>query len=217
MPRTDNSPSHAGHALARLAAAPSGCLPAGIVPRFTRLMNGSRRPWRRTRSCGGGAGSTGSVPAALTGAVARGSWATAGTSRTASSTTRNCHAVIRRRPRAGALPRRRAGAGASTQHERRRRARDVMRRVRRVAGVLRRISQGADVDDARELADAIEEQPEVVIAAFELQADRPLGVHVLGGDRLRPEAAHLQVRLRRQRLHAAQQIADVASRPAESA
>ena len=54
--------------------------------------------------------------------------------------------------------------------------------------------EAADVDDSRELADAIEEQPEVVIRALELEADRPLGVQLAGGDRLRLEAADRQVR-----------------------
>ena len=69
--------------------------------------------------------------------------------------------------------------------------------------------EAADVDDARELADAVEEDRQVVIRALELERDRPLGVQLLGDDRRRLEALDRQVRLRRHRLHAAQQIGGV--------
>ena len=58
-------------------------------------------------------------------------------------------------------------------------------------------SSAADVHDARELADAIEEDREVVVRAVELEADRPLGVQLLGDGRRRLEALDRQVRLRR--------------------
>ena len=51
---------------------------------------------------------------------------------------------------------------------------------------------------------------EVVVVAFELQLDRPLGMHVGERDRLRPEAEDGQVRLHRERLHAAEQVAGIA-------
>ena len=41
------------------------------------------------------------------------------------------------------------------------------------------------VDDARKFADPLEERPEVVIRAIELQADRPLRIHLPRRDRLR--------------------------------
>ena len=69
--------------------------------------------------------------------------------------------------------------------------------------------EAADVDDARELADAVEEDRQVVIGAVELERDRPLGVQLLGDDRRRLEALDRQVRLRRHRLHPAQQVGRV--------
>ena len=57
---------------------------------------------------------------------------------------------------------------------------------------------------------ALEKGAQVVVRPLELQADRPLGVQLARGDRLRSEAENRQVRLRRHRLHAAQQIRHVA-------
>src|SRR5678815_1891395 len=70
------------------------------------------------------------------------------------------------------------------QHERGRRA-------FRVNGIGQRLDVArldldvADVDDARELAHPFEERAEVVIRAFELQADRPLCVQRLARNGLR--------------------------------
>ena len=62
--------------------------------------------------------------------------------------------------------------------------------------VLRVDRDRADVDDARELADPLEERPEVVIRALELQPDRPLGVQLTRRDGLRREPEDGQVGLR---------------------
>ena len=67
----------------------------------------------------------------------------------------------------------------------------------------------ADVDDSRKLADAIEEEPEVVVRAFGLQLVRQLRVERFLLRRLRREALNRQVRLRRQPLDPAQDVGDV--------
>ena len=59
--------------------------------------------------------------------------------------------------------------------------------------------KAVDVDDARELADPLEEVAEVVIRPFELQADRPFHVHLLLRHGVRRESANCEVGLRRHR------------------
>ncbi len=59
------------------------------------------------------------------------------------------------------------------------------------------------------LADPVEEERQVVIGALELERDRPLGVHLLLHDRLRPEGVDLEVRLRGERLDPPEQVADI--------
>jgi len=100
------------------------------------------------------------------------------------------------------------GAGFIEQHERRG---DAGRRDRGVGVglVLALHLERADVDDAGEFADAVEEQREVVIRPFELQRDRPLGVQLFGDRRRRLEALDGHVRLRGHRLHAVQQVGGV--------
>ena len=61
----------------------------------------------------------------------------------------------------------------------------------------------------RELADSIEEGPEVVIRALELQRDRPLSVDLPGVDGLGAEPANRQARLQREGVDPAQQIGGV--------
>ena len=67
----------------------------------------------------------------------------------------------------------------------------------------------ADVDDPRELADAIEEQPEVVIRPFGPQLERQRRVHRLLRRLLRREPLNGEARLRRQSLNPAQDVGDV--------
>ena len=79
----------------------------------------------------------------------------------------------------------RAGIRLVEQHERRRHAGGSDGVLHFDLGLL--VSslhvQTGNVDDAGELADAVEEDREVVIGAFELERDRPLGVQLLGDRR----------------------------------
>src|SRR5436190_15473219 len=97
-----------------------------------------------------------------------------------------------RRVRAGAL---RARFGRSLPLEQHERRRDAGSRDRdaAVGPVFSLHIEPADVDDARELADAIEEERQVVISAFEFEVDWPLGVQLLGDRRRRLEALDRQV------------------------
>jgi hypothetical protein len=67
----------------------------------------------------------------------------------------------------------------------------------------------AHVDDPRELADAIEEETEVVVGAFRLQPVRNLRVERLLYDRRRSEALNRQIRLRGETVDAPQDVRDV--------
>src|SRR5262249_52371080 len=67
----------------------------------------------------------------------------------------------------------------------------------------------ADVDDSWELADAIEEQPEIVIRAFSANLERKRGVERLLPRILRCEALNIEAGLRSQTLDAAEYVRHV--------
>src|SRR3982751_4159210 len=67
----------------------------------------------------------------------------------------------------------------------------------------------AHVDDPRELADPIEEQPKVVVRALGAQLERQRRVHRFLFWFLRREALNRQARLRGQSLNAPQDVCDV--------
>src|SRR5919204_2149710 len=97
------------------------------------------------------------------------------------------------------------------QHEGGRRALrgDRIRRLRAVLRFLRFDVNAVDVDDAWELAHTFEEASKIVIRPFNLEADRPLRIHLASRNGLWCKTANGEVGLRRHALNAAQQIRDV--------
>ena len=73
-----------------------------------------------------------------------------------------------------------------------------------------------DVDDAREAADAVEEESEVVVRAVQLNIDRPLAVEVTIDEVAGLNPQDLEIALLGERPDATQQLRRVAARPAES-
>src|SRR5687767_14161240 len=73
------------------------------------------------------------------------------------------------------------------QYEGRRRALGGDRRAVVLRGARLNLDL-ADVDDARELAHALQERPQIVIVARELQTDRPFRVQLLLRDGVRRES-----------------------------
>src|SRR5262245_46723642 len=182
------------------------------LPRLVRLTNGSRRPsasYEKFSTAGGaGAAVVGVAAVAGSGGVADAQTAEARITRSRRSVARMASAHFRCR---GSRRARRTWprlGGRLDQHVRRGDARRADRRAR-LRFFLALDSHAADVDDSRKLADAVEEQPQVVISAIELQRDRPLGMGLLRHDRRRLEALDLQIRFRGECLQAAQQIADI--------
>jgi hypothetical protein len=72
--------------------------------------------------------------------------------------------------------------------------------------------QVVDVDDAREAADAVEEQRQVVVGALQRDLDRPLAVEVLVGEVAGSDAQDVEVALLGERAQAAQQVLGVETR-----